>query len=1353
MDAYQEILFVDASLTDLSTILASLSPNIEIVRLDRDSDGLTQIDQHLQGHSEVTAIHIVSHGASGQLTIGSGVIDAATLSGQASTLASIGSHLSANADILLYGCDIAAGSNGVAFIGALADATGADVSASTNNTGASQSGGDWVLEAHVGPVQTIPINASDYDGTLGDDSQMPSSLNSNTWGSNTFQTRKNGEITTSDPLNPSRSGCYWDRYTLSGVANGTIVKLYMGNSSTIDDYLMIDRGGSVITSNDDAGDGERSYDAYLSWTYQAGDVIRATTFSAGSTGSYSLWIGTSSGATPVPTDVGNTVVLPPPPTAPTFTDGYGAVAVATYTDTGAIDTFSATSGTLTATDTTPNGMTFSGGSVGTYGTLGVASGGSFTFTPKAAAINALAAGVNDSSAFTVYVTDGGGLSSSKTLTFAVSGANDAPTLSSNVIMSAVFEDIGATSAANPGLTVFSLFGGRFADVDNSSSIGGIVIVGNAEDAAKGYWQYSTDGTAWHNVGTVSTASGLALSAATRLHFVPALNFNGTAVTLTVNATDNNFTGTYSSGATHGHFDTTTDVLTSGASVGTVTLSTSVTAVNDIPTFTSGHGGGTAAIADTASPDTTFTPTAPSTGLVAAADSLSGSLAATDIETTDATQLVYSIRGGTLATGVWTAVGKFGTLTLNANKTWNYVPSNDAAINAIPAGTQVTDVFDFTVADPQGAFTTQSLTITVTGANDTPIIASSIVDQTFSGAGSWLYQIPAASFTDAEGAGLTYTVQLVTSDTDATPLDPDGGGALAAGALPSWLTFDETTRTFSGNPPAAWADATLYIKVTASDGTASISDTFHLTLSGTANQPPVVANPLTWHAVNAPKEVTQVTFTSSLGGKTIIFDGHAAITLGAQAEAAVVATAVLGKTYPNWTDSQATATKVRFTQTGSGDVTDSTYYNVINGGNFDGTATVAKVQDGIAAVTGTHETFVLTLANNDSQARTLIFQGVSHDIAASATADAIATALNGANVGVNWTASRTAAGQVTFTNSAHADQTDITIADFTGTYKPLATLPSVVESSVSNFLLQAVATDSVARTFVLDGASVTIDANQTNAQAAAQIAAHGAFGKWNTAVVESSTQVRFTDTDVAVVAPSSNTLITQKFDSTAAFTNNFTQSNPATGTFTWGGAVGIAGGPGVSITSGSDQVWTTKQSYTVTTNGVYTVSALFKSVENSGYGAIGFSLAEKDSNAGSSGAPYGTNLGAYFHGGGGGFLNNGVATSVSWGANPLWSGDPVAPGHWYKFVFTLTATGGNNYGMNLKIYNVADDGTLGAKFSEITTTVANSTVAAAGALRVFFSAEGSRMSAMDNFVIDLQNSTAIGTQTGAVVSTP
>ena len=53
----------------------------------------------------------------------------------------------------------------------------------------------------------------------------------------------------------------------------------------------------------------------------------------------------------------------------------------------------------------------------------------------------------------------------------------------------------------------------------------------------------------------------------------------------------------------------------------------------------------------------------------------------------------------------------------------------------------------------------------------------------------------------------------------------------------WLTFDELTHTFSGTPSIA-APLPINIKVTASDGAASVSDTFALTL----NTPTSSANP-------------------------------------------------------------------------------------------------------------------------------------------------------------------------------------------------------------------------------------------------------------------------------------------------------------------------------------------------------------------------------------------------------------------------------------------------------------------------------------------------------------------------------
>ena len=55
-------------------------------------------------------------------------------------------RLAAGADLLLYGCDVAADALGQQMTGTLAALTGADVAASTDLTGAASRGGNWVLE-------------------------------------------------------------------------------------------------------------------------------------------------------------------------------------------------------------------------------------------------------------------------------------------------------------------------------------------------------------------------------------------------------------------------------------------------------------------------------------------------------------------------------------------------------------------------------------------------------------------------------------------------------------------------------------------------------------------------------------------------------------------------------------------------------------------------------------------------------------------------------------------------------------------------------------------------------------------------------------------------------------------------------------------------------------------------------------------------------------------------------------------------------------------------------------------------------------------------------------------------------
>ncbi len=144
------IVFIDGALPDLQTTLSGLDPSVTAIVLNPAQDGIRQMADALAGMSGLDAIHVVSPGSSGQINLGTAQLSQDTLPQYQIQLADIGSALSATGDLLLYGCNVAQGDVGQAFISALANAMGADVAASTDLTGAAFLGGNWVLEANAG---------------------------------------------------------------------------------------------------------------------------------------------------------------------------------------------------------------------------------------------------------------------------------------------------------------------------------------------------------------------------------------------------------------------------------------------------------------------------------------------------------------------------------------------------------------------------------------------------------------------------------------------------------------------------------------------------------------------------------------------------------------------------------------------------------------------------------------------------------------------------------------------------------------------------------------------------------------------------------------------------------------------------------------------------------------------------------------------------------------------------------------------------------------------------------------------------------------------------------------------------
>ena len=167
-----ELVFIDSNVPDIDTLIATLGTDKEIHILSPLQDGLTQIASILDGRSGLDSLHIFSHGSAGQLQLGSLKLDANTASTRAADLQAIGSHLTNSGDILLYGCNVAQGEAGQAFVESIARLTQADVAASSDLTGAAALGGDWMLEVASGdiatPVAVSPLLAANYQGVLVD---------------------------------------------------------------------------------------------------------------------------------------------------------------------------------------------------------------------------------------------------------------------------------------------------------------------------------------------------------------------------------------------------------------------------------------------------------------------------------------------------------------------------------------------------------------------------------------------------------------------------------------------------------------------------------------------------------------------------------------------------------------------------------------------------------------------------------------------------------------------------------------------------------------------------------------------------------------------------------------------------------------------------------------------------------------------------------------------------------------------------------------------------------------------------------------------------------------------------------
>uniref|UniRef100_UPI00286D8556 DUF4347 domain-containing protein n=1 Tax=Sphaerotilus sp. TaxID=2093942 RepID=UPI00286D8556 len=237
---------------------ATAACQIEVVVTDASADGLSQITALLATRQDLSAVHLVSHGDAGSLRLGTTTVDAALLEARAQEVSDWRLALTDGADLLVYGCDVAQGLAGAAFVHQLSDLTGADVAASTNLTGSADEGGDWLLEYQSGQIErAVAFDATvqaEWQGTLnaipvtnlndsGAGSLRQAILNANAGGgADTVNFTVNGTINLASAL-PQITG----RTTIDGTNGGVPgIVLNGGNSIAVGLDLQAGSDGSVV---------------------------------------------------------------------------------------------------------------------------------------------------------------------------------------------------------------------------------------------------------------------------------------------------------------------------------------------------------------------------------------------------------------------------------------------------------------------------------------------------------------------------------------------------------------------------------------------------------------------------------------------------------------------------------------------------------------------------------------------------------------------------------------------------------------------------------------------------------------------------------------------------------------------------------------------------------------------------------------------------------------------------------------------------------------------------------------------------------------------------------------------------
>jgi len=271
-------ILIDAALTQTATRLVA-----------EHEDGLAVIGGWLRHHGPASAVHVLAHGSPGAFRLGRTLVSAETLLERSAEIRAWGAWLGDDAELLLYGCELAKGRQGRALCDRLQELTGARVAASTTRIGHSDLGGNWELDWAPAPMRSpLAVSAAvqaSYPGVLEDAIYGEERVNTYTPNyqySPSISFLADGSyvvVWTSREQDGSNDGVYAQRFSASGVPQGPEfrVNTTTGNHQLDPEVTALSDGGFVVVWTDQGGADGSGYGVY-GQRYNAAGVAQDSEF-------------------------------------------------------------------------------------------------------------------------------------------------------------------------------------------------------------------------------------------------------------------------------------------------------------------------------------------------------------------------------------------------------------------------------------------------------------------------------------------------------------------------------------------------------------------------------------------------------------------------------------------------------------------------------------------------------------------------------------------------------------------------------------------------------------------------------------------------------------------------------------------------------------------------------------------------------------------------------------------------------------------------------------------------------------------------------------------------------------------